>query len=186
LAAAYCANLGDFLDDMKELKYLRLGVSAASLPESVTKLTKLRTLDLRPSNILVLPTRFHKLTQLRHLYTGDRLIDLPPEFGELTSLQKLDVFKVGENNKLEALNKLNGLVGNLKVRYMKYTQDQDTLKGIAKISRDLYLSNLSVVCVEKRNYFRYISFFLFLYNSLISLFSVYNPVYIALMFTFDI
>ncbi|CAO2818331.1 unnamed protein product [Amaranthus hypochondriacus] len=145
LAAAYCANLGDFVDDMKELRYLRLGVSAASLPDGVTKLTKLCTLDLRPSNILVLPTRFHKLTQLRHLYTGDRLLDLPPEFGELTSLQKLDVFKVGENNKLEALNKLNGLVGKLKIRYLKYTQDQDTLKGITKISRNHYLSNLSVV-----------------------------------------
>ncbi|XP_057517087.1 putative disease resistance protein RGA3 [Amaranthus tricolor] len=145
LAAAYCANLGDFLDDMQELKYLRVGVSVASLPEGVTKLTKLCTLDLRPSNILVLPTRFHKLTQLRHLYTGDRLIDLPPKFAELTSLQKLDVFKVGENNKLEALNKLNGLVGKLKIRYLKYTQDQDTLKGITKTLRNLYLSNLSVV-----------------------------------------
>ena len=40
--------------------------------------------------------------------------------------------------------------------------------------------------VEKKNYFRNISFFLFIYNSLIALFSVYNPVYIALMFTFDI
>ena len=60
---------------------------------------------------------FHQLGCLRHLYTGCRLIDLPPKFEVLKELQTLDEFIVGKNNGLYELKNLTILAGKLKIRY---------------------------------------------------------------------
>ncbi|CAO2820650.1 unnamed protein product [Amaranthus hypochondriacus] len=101
------------------LTYLRLGASSDVLPECITNMRHLRTLDLRYSGVLRLPDCFHKWLRysLRELYVGDRLIDLPPRFKELSNLQTLDVFIIGKNNELSSLVPLRDLSGKLKIRY---------------------------------------------------------------------
>ncbi|XP_048495863.1 putative disease resistance protein RGA4 [Beta vulgaris subsp. vulgaris] len=117
LAIVNCRNGPDSIGELKQLRYLRLGISFDSLPECITSLQYLSTLDLRHTTIQELPQSFHQLRCLKHLYIGGRLIDLPPRFWELTQLQTLDVFIVGQNNGLNALANLLHLTGKLKLCY---------------------------------------------------------------------
>ncbi|XP_019103754.2 putative disease resistance protein RGA1 isoform X2 [Beta vulgaris subsp. vulgaris] len=109
----------DFIGELKQLVYLRLGISLESFPKCILNLKNLQTLDLRHTAIKKLPENFCELRHLGYLYTGCRLIDLPPSFEELASLQNLDEFIVGENNGLDALAELKFLVGKLKIRYQE-------------------------------------------------------------------
>ncbi|KMT16922.1 hypothetical protein BVRB_2g043940 [Beta vulgaris subsp. vulgaris] len=113
-----CGSCLKAIGELTHLRYLSLGVSVESLPESIINLKFLQTLDLRGSMIQNLPRNFYKLSpRLRHLYTGDKLIDLPPSFGEFKMLQTLDVFVVGQNG-LETLTRFFHLAGKLKIRYL--------------------------------------------------------------------
>ncbi|KAL2898720.1 putative disease resistance protein RGA3 [Bienertia sinuspersici] len=115
LVAVNCETFPSSLGELQELRYLRLGVSSKTLPQSVTRLQKLQTLDLRHSGVIELPKDFHKLTSLRHLYTRGKLRKMPPNFGELKSLRTLDFFIVREKERLESL--VNNLAGKLTICY---------------------------------------------------------------------
>jgi len=73
-----------------------------------------------------LPREFYRLTSLKHLRLATysqwdddtSLIDMPPRFGELTSLQSLDRFIVGENNGLDVVSGMN-LAGYLAIHFKK-------------------------------------------------------------------
>ncbi|XP_021757925.1 putative disease resistance protein RGA4 [Chenopodium quinoa] len=128
LVAMNCETLPSSLVKLKDLRYLRLGISLGRLSESVTRLENLKILDLRHSSIMVLPSDFHiNLKHLRHLYVGSRLIDMPSEISELKSLNTLDEFIVGKNNGLDTLGCLK-LVGKLTVRFEKKNKHHEVLK----------------------------------------------------------
>ncbi|KAJ8446080.1 LOW QUALITY PROTEIN: hypothetical protein Cgig2_017582 [Carnegiea gigantea] len=122
-------SLPDFVGKLIHLRYLKVCVDAHYLPRGITKLRYLQTLDLHgSSNLRELPRDFYKLTGLEQLLIEGRrfydisLIDMPPRFGELTSLQSLDTFIVGENNGLDALSRMN-LADSLVIYFKKQRQN---------------------------------------------------------------
>ncbi|XP_021746362.1 putative disease resistance protein RGA4 [Chenopodium quinoa] len=133
LKAVNCENLRSSLRELKDLRYLKLGVSFESLPESVTRLENLQTLDLRHSSVMQLPRDFPTLRNLRHLYVGRRLVDMPFEISKLEFLNILDVFVVGEYNRLDARGSLK-LVGELTVRFDKEYDHNEALKDNEQIT----------------------------------------------------
>ncbi|XP_021746409.1 putative disease resistance protein RGA3 [Chenopodium quinoa] len=129
LAVVNCKHCLNSIGELQHLRYLRLGFSSETLPECISNLDFLQTLDLRHSRVRELPVGFHKLCHLKHLYIGDILIDLPPRFGELTELQSLDAFIVGNNNGLDALAHLTQLAGKLKICYQNGHEEHVIRKG---------------------------------------------------------
>ncbi|CAO2830943.1 unnamed protein product [Amaranthus hypochondriacus] len=119
LAIVDCRICLNSIGKLTNLRYLRLGASSEVLPECLTYIKYLHTLDLRHSGVQQLPDCFHETLRfsLKQLYVGDRLIDLPPRFEEFSNLQTLDVFIVGKNNELSTLVPFARLSGKLKIRY---------------------------------------------------------------------
>ncbi|KAL2898171.1 putative disease resistance protein RGA4 [Bienertia sinuspersici] len=145
LAAVNCEKLlRSFGEHLKDLRYLKLGISSKCLSDSIIKLKNLQTLDLRQSGIISLPKDFHKLKNLRHLYTGGKLIDMPPNFGELKGLQTLDVFVVRSKKGLDELIGMNDLAGKLTICFKM----QSNLAITPKMFKDMNLTDLSLVWSE--------------------------------------
>ncbi|KAL2898132.1 putative disease resistance protein RGA4 [Bienertia sinuspersici] len=124
---AYVPNLNEILKGLTCLRALNFA-----------------TLDLRHSRIISLPKDFHKLKNLRHLYTGGKLIDMPPNFGELKCLQTLDVFVVKTKKGLDELIGMNDLVGKLTI----YFKVQSNLTITPNMLKDMNLTDLSLVWSE--------------------------------------
>ncbi|XP_056683834.1 disease resistance protein RGA2 isoform X2 [Spinacia oleracea] len=141
---ASCKSLPNSIEELKHLRYVRLGSSLESLPYGITKLKNLCTLDIkRCYKLKELPRGFNKLIKLRNLHNGERLIDMPSCFGELTSLRALDIFIVGESNGLDALARLNNLAGELKICYVKHRQKAVSEARAANL-KDKKMTNLFV------------------------------------------
>ncbi|XP_057519658.1 disease resistance protein RGA2-like isoform X2 [Amaranthus tricolor] len=142
LSNVSCKSLPNSIEKLKHLRYIRLGAYLENLPEGITKLRNLCTLDIqRCSKLKKLPKSFNKLIKLRNLHNGERLTDLPPAFGRLTSLRALDIFIVGESNGLDALARLNGLAGDLKIRFVKH-REKAVLEARVASLKDKKITNL--------------------------------------------
>ncbi|KAL4281451.1 hypothetical protein GQ457_03G003690 [Hibiscus cannabinus] len=84
---------------LKHLRYLRIRYVKA-LPESISSLHNLQTLNLRKCyNLQTLPNGLENLKTLKYLDLRgcDRLISMPVGLGQLTSLRKLSKFVVGKD-----------------------------------------------------------------------------------------
>ncbi|KAF5941401.1 hypothetical protein HYC85_019043 [Camellia sinensis] len=110
------------------LRYLDLSRSYfEKLPNFITKLYNLQTLRLPSVNHLKkLSKNFYKLVSLRHFdidYTKDKF--MPMKLGQLTSLQTLPYFVVGENrgHKIEELGGLSNLRGKLMIYNLQHVKD---------------------------------------------------------------
>ena len=118
LAIVNCRSCLLSVGKLRSLTYIKHGPCFESLPACLTNLLSLQTLDLGHSGVQHLPENFYTLSKsLRHLYVGDKLIDLPPRFGEFLELQTLDVFIVGKNNELIIMVNLFQLSEKLKIQY---------------------------------------------------------------------
>ncbi|XP_044508729.1 disease resistance protein RGA2-like [Mangifera indica] len=124
-------KLLSLIGELKHLRYLDVsGVDIRILPNSLSRLVNLETLDLSYCSELVeLPRHIKKMVNLRHLINKkcDSLTGMPYGLGHLTNLQTLPLFVVSKQSKrktnhsgTEELHRLNNLRGKLKIKNLKF------------------------------------------------------------------
>ncbi|KAL6314360.1 hypothetical protein AAG906_021190 [Vitis piasezkii] len=118
------------LGKLSHLRYLDLSYNAFEvLPNSITRLKNLQTLKLVGCYKLIkFPEDTRELINLRHLENDDchALGHMPCGIGELTSLQSLPVFTVGNvrrAGRLSELKELNNLRGGLWIQGLENVRD---------------------------------------------------------------
>ncbi|KAJ6370868.1 hypothetical protein OIU77_001389 [Salix suchowensis] len=115
--------------DLKHLRYLDVSHSSIQkLPEGITSLQNLQTLDLRKCRKLIqLPEGMRQMNSLVYLdITGcDTLRFMPSGMGQLTCLRKLSMFIVGkeEGHHIGELERLDNLAGELKIMDLDNVQN---------------------------------------------------------------
>ncbi|CAO2203480.1 unnamed protein product [Urochloa humidicola] len=140
-----------FLLKPKQLHHLRyLDVSCSdikALPEDISILYNLHTLNVSVSRKLGrLPKGIKYMTALRHLYTHrcEMLKCMPPELGQLTSLQTLTNFMVGTGSDCSSIGELqhlNNLRGPLLLSQLEnVTQAADAKQANIKNKKELRAS----------------------------------------------
>ncbi|XP_058182606.1 putative disease resistance protein RGA4 [Rhododendron vialii] len=115
----------------KHLKYLDLSNSSfEKVPDCITKLYNLETLKL--PYVTEFPKKFHKLVSMRHLCMDDSnsSTGIPALIGDLTSLQTLTFFVVGDDkgHKIEELGRLSKLRGKLKIYNLQQVKEREEAK----------------------------------------------------------
>ncbi|GJN12229.1 hypothetical protein PR202_ga30521 [Eleusine coracana subsp. coracana] len=108
------------IGNLIHLRYLGLeNTSIQMLPESICALFHLQTIKLNNcSSLTQLPQGIKLLRNLRCLEIPHSNIQIPSEIGELTRLQRLPVFRVGNESSgcgIEKLNELVNLRGHLHI-----------------------------------------------------------------------
>ncbi|KAK9284023.1 hypothetical protein L1049_012282 [Liquidambar formosana] len=116
-------NVLNPIGKLKQLRYLDLSYSEiTTLPNSVCELQNLQTLKLRECRHLTeLPKDIKELKSLRHLENKrcDALKGIPCGIGQLTCIQTLSLFVLGEGAGLSELATLNNLRGYLVIQIRK-------------------------------------------------------------------
>uniref|UniRef100_K3ZNP6 Uncharacterized protein n=1 Tax=Setaria italica TaxID=4555 RepID=K3ZNP6_SETIT len=98
---------------IQHLRYLNLSSHGfKKLPEGISTMYNLQTLDLSHcTNLLQLPKDTKYLANLRHLYTHgcNSLTCMPPGLGQITSLQTLTYFAIGDGLGCSTIGELRNL-----------------------------------------------------------------------------
>ncbi|KAJ6370821.1 hypothetical protein OIU77_001345 [Salix suchowensis] len=115
--------------DLKHLRYLDVSNSfIQKLPEGITSLQNLQTLDLRYCDSLIqLPQGMKHMKSLVYLDITycDNLLFMPRGMGQLMSLRKLSLFIVGkeEGRHIGELERLKNLAGELRITDIENVQN---------------------------------------------------------------
>ncbi|XP_030954108.1 putative disease resistance protein RGA3 isoform X1 [Quercus lobata] len=146
-----CEKLRELPVDIQKMVSLKhLDVSSNDievLPSSITKLVNLQTLKLcKCKKLRELPVDIQKLVSLKHLDLEDckNLTHMPHGLGQLTSLQTLKLFVVGNGSSsgLVELNKLNDLRGNIEIINLAWVKDATSEFKVANLKEKEHLSGL--------------------------------------------
>ncbi|XP_075498386.1 disease resistance protein RGA2-like [Primulina tabacum] len=139
----------NFGDKWEHLRFLSMScIELKTLPESITRLHNLQTLKLTSTRELrKLPEGLKHMKNLWFVEIDrpDSLICTPPGLGELTSLQRLSIFIVGEDSahQISQLKELN-LGGELSIRGLENVRNLEDVKAANMITkRNLASLNLS-------------------------------------------
>ncbi|XP_073037965.1 disease resistance protein RGA2-like [Primulina eburnea] len=142
-------ELRKFVHKWEHLRFLSMSCSElTTLPESITRLHNLQTLKLTKTYWLrMLPEglKYMKNLWFVEIEHHDSLICTPPGIGELTSLQRLSIFIVGEDSahQISQLKELN-LGGKLSIRGLENVRNLEDVKSANMITkRNLVSLNLT-------------------------------------------
>ncbi|CAL5096774.1 unnamed protein product [Urochloa decumbens] len=133
---------------LHHLRYLDLSSGIKSLPEDISILYHLQTLNLSDcGNLVRLPKGMKYMTALRHLYTHgcEKLKSMPADLRHLTSLQTLTCFVVGAGSgcsRVGELRRLDDLGGHLEIRQLENVKEADAKE--AKLTNKKKLDRLTL------------------------------------------
>ncbi|KAL3812682.1 hypothetical protein ACJIZ3_013950 [Penstemon smallii] len=133
-------KLPDFVGKMEHLRFLTMACqNLKRLPESLTSLHNLQTLNLMYSDELIeLPKGLKYMKKLCFLYIQSwlSLVCTPPRLRDLTCLQKLSIFIVGQDSahQIDQLKDLN-LGGDLTIRGLEHIGNFEGAKSANLISK---------------------------------------------------
>ncbi|MQL95890.1 hypothetical protein Taro_028561 [Colocasia esculenta] len=132
---------------LKHVRFLRISVSATTLPESVTvgSMYHLQTLDL--GQLSELPNSISNLHNLRHLILSSRgCVRYPVGIGKLTDLQTMPGFRVSPRHnqaKLGELKDMNSIRGEFAIKGLhKLTDVNEAKKACLDKKRNISSLNL--------------------------------------------
>uniref|UniRef100_A0A6N2N779 AAA+ ATPase domain-containing protein n=1 Tax=Salix viminalis TaxID=40686 RepID=A0A6N2N779_SALVM len=132
--------------DLKQLRCLGFSNSSIKkLPEGITSLQNLQTLDLDGcDNLIQLPKGMKHMKSLVYLFITrcDALRFMPFGMGQLTCLRKLSLFIVGkeEGRHIGELERLNNLAGELKITDLVNVKNLTDAKSANLILKTALLS----------------------------------------------
>ncbi|CAL5422966.1 unnamed protein product [Camellia sinensis] len=136
-------SMSKSISNFNHLRYLDMPYSDIEiLPESISNLQNLQTLKLRHSpRLRKLPKRMKHMRNLTYLdITGcDSLTSMPDKMGQLTCLQRLSTFIVGQDEgyQIGELKELN-LGGTLSIEALENVRNsEDAKKANLKEKRDI-------------------------------------------------
>ncbi|KAM4113676.1 hypothetical protein ACJW30_04G013900 [Castanea mollissima] len=135
----YGKSIKELSSSIGLLIHLRLlSISSTSLkvlPKAITKLYNLQTFRIEDcQNLKELPEDLKNLINLRHIYfdfDGYRSSQMPKDLGQLTCLQTLQYFNVGQGTgfQIEELGRLNQLKGKLDIHSLEHVKDKEASKN---------------------------------------------------------
>jgi len=136
-------ELPESIGKLTNLKSLNLhNNNLSALPESIGNLTKLERLDLDNNNLSALPESIGNLTKLKYLYLyNNNLSALPESIGNLTKLERLYL----HNNNLSALPESIGNLTKLEKLYLHNNNLSALPESIGN------LTNLNILSLEHNN-----------------------------------
>ncbi|KAK9286622.1 hypothetical protein L1049_015022 [Liquidambar formosana] len=121
------------IGELKHLRYLDVsGTRIKEFPKSIGKLYHLQTLRAEIWNLEEFPKELKNLINLRHIYYYHyRITKMPAFMGQLTSLQTIPVFYVGQEkgHQIEELGRLNKLRGELRIYNLEHVNSGEAKKA---------------------------------------------------------
>ncbi|KAF3337553.1 disease resistance RPP13-like protein 1 [Carex littledalei] len=141
-------------ENLIHLRYLALSTSKAGkpLPKSLCNLYHLQFLDIsRCKHLSDLPEGLDNLISLHRLMAEKELHSMIPNIGKLSSLQKLDEFRVRKVSGFEImqLKNLGELGGSLRILGLENVETKEEARG-ARLAHKKHLRNLCLIWEKER------------------------------------
>nr|XP_010908294.1 disease resistance protein RGA2 [Elaeis guineensis] len=143
----YITELPESIGNLKHLRYLNVSYTRIlRLPESLCNLYNLLVLNISRCPIENFPTCMTNLVKLRQLEADEKTICKLANFGKLTSLQELKIFKVikQRGHNIEELKDMIQLRGRLCLENLENVESKQEA-SLAKLNKKHYLDKLELV-----------------------------------------